>query len=345
MAGIQEARAKGEQWAQQGKGTGGDFRLYYPYKDDVVFCHFMWTGLEGDPNWEEYLAHEYPAPPGSNKYTTYRTCPVESGFDVNYDCEGCKEGVKLKKRMAMWLYISNILTKRAPAQGETLPVVQYMGSTYYNREVNGVRLWDTSAWKDSPLDTILYIGETLINAGQTMHYAQFTLNVHGEGRDRRFKVIQVPGGIPLDGNIYTREKPNCEPIRDWLMMQLKPSELVAAPSATFAPAAAFAAPPAAPQAPQAPPAPVVVTPVAAFVPPAPAVAPAPAPLPFDPSQGQTQTAPPAAAVAAHQQEAAPSFQPVSEAEAKAFQQEAAPPVAPVGIGAPPILPASAKSLF
>lgn len=354
MAGIQEARAKGEQWAQQGKGTGGDFRAYFPFKDDVVFFHFIWTGLAGDPYWEEYLAHEYAAPPGSNKFTTYKVCPVESGFDVNYDCSGCKEGVKLKKRMAMWMYIANLLTKRAPAQGENLPVVNYMGQTYYNREVNGVRIWDTSGWKDSPLDTILYIGETLLNAGQNMHYAQFTLNVHGDGRDRRFKVIQVPGSAPLPAEIYEREKPNCEPVRNWLMAQLTPSELVAAPGAAqFTPAAPLVAPaapaPAPAFVPAAPPAPAAATfvPAQTFTPPAPA---APAPLPFDPAQGQTQTQAPAQAVATHQAEAAPAtFTPVSEAEAKAFQQEAAPPptppAPPAGVGAAPVLPASAKSLF
>lgn len=234
MAGIREMRQRQAQWAQE--RPEGQGQNYFPRNGDIVFFHFISTGEDGDPFFEIFYSHEIPAQ-GQGQWPTLKFCPRATGLDDNYDCPHCVTDIKTKKRMMMWLHVYEILHTTL-RQGETLPTVTYMGRNYFRREVNDVRVWDTSAWRESPVDDILNLAEQIGN----LHTYVFTLHVTGEQLDRRFKVYIQQGSKPFDGTLYNAAKAKCQPILDMLMDQIKPVSTEQRPVAQPQPVPAAAAP-------------------------------------------------------------------------------------------------------
>jgi len=213
LGSLEEARRKIEerrsQQATQGSGT--DFWLR---KDDLAIVHFICTGGEGDPYFDTYVAHEYPAS-GQGKYSTLKYCPVESGHDENYPCEGCREGIKTKDRMIMWFHVYNIL--HANLKGtESFPQVSWSNKVYFNREVNAPKVWDTSAWRESAIDDILMLGAQL----GSLHKTRINLVCSGEGLSKRFKLYMEPGSEPFDPETYEADKQLIRPVVEVLRDQL-----------------------------------------------------------------------------------------------------------------------------
>jgi hypothetical protein len=215
MAGLRQIQEQQEKWNAEGKGGGGEFNAIYPKKDDLVFYHFMSTGEDNDPYFEVYFAHELP-PAKEGAFSTLKYCPVESGHDENYPCKYCAAGIKTKKRMAMWLHVSDHL-HAAPVQGLQLETIQYNGRNYFLQRINEPRIWETSAWRESCLTDIIFQGASMGN----LHNAQFQLITTGDGRDRRYKVVALFNSPPFDRATYEADKPKCTPVIPWLMESIK----------------------------------------------------------------------------------------------------------------------------
>jgi hypothetical protein len=231
LAGIKDIQAREALWKEQNVAQGGGemYRLFLG-NGDRVFFNNLWTGEDGDPMFESYISHEYPAQ-RAGQWSQQKLCPVQSGFDVNYDCPGCRDDVKFKRRMAMWFYVTDILYA-APRENEQLPTTNYNGQIYFHRSVNGFRLWDTSAWKESPHDTFME------NAHQG-YLLPYTWHMHSSGanKDRRYKANMMPNTPGTTPELIAKARAECVPIKQWLMDQLNAVPTVAAPAAggTFQP--------------------------------------------------------------------------------------------------------------
>jgi len=201
------------------------------FNDDVAICHSLYSGQEGDPYLEYYIAHEKPAATQGQRSTVVY-CPVESGHDGNYDCSGCKEGLKLKDRFAMWFYVYRILCKNVK-QGETLPTMEWVdGNTYFVREVNGPRLWDTSAWKESPLSTIYMLAKQLGDLRKT----RVTLRrVVTDPRAKvpelsvRYQFLPEMGSPAIDAALYADVTKEIKPVTEMLLDKISSVPVVQSP--------------------------------------------------------------------------------------------------------------------
>jgi len=212
MSSLDDARKKIEERRSQQK-TGGGVDLWIR-ENDLVIAHFLCTGGENDPYFDTYVSHEYPAKVQGG-YNTLKYCPVESGHDENYDCQGCKDGAKTKDRMAMWFWVYDILHANLKA-GESFPAVTWNNKSYFRREVNGPKCWDTSAWRESPLDDIIMLGAQLGNLQKT----RINLLRTGSGMQTRFKLYMEPGSPALDDAIRDQGLAMIRPVYEVLREQL-----------------------------------------------------------------------------------------------------------------------------
>jgi len=212
LAGIREIQQRQAQW-QEEKPEGQGLN-YFPRAGDIVFFYFMSTGEDQDPFMDVFWSHEIPAQQQGG-WPTLKYCPAESGIDHSYQCQHCLAGIKVKKRMMVWMYVQEVL-HTILRQGENLPTVNYMGRNYFRREINDVRLWDTSAWRESPLDDILFLGQQTGN----LHAQQFTLHVSGERLDRRYKIYVQQGSQGFPRELFEGSKPKCKPVLEILREQI-----------------------------------------------------------------------------------------------------------------------------
>lgn len=317
------------QWQAEGRGESSGL-LIYPKNGEIAPFYFMSTGQDDDPMFEVFFAHEWPKAPGQ-LYPPIRYCPVLSGHDLNYDCVGCKMGYKVKKRMAMWLYILSqyVTTLR---EGETLPMVNFNNQMRYERQVQGVRLWETSAWRDSCLGQIFIIGGQL---GGDLQGMMMQLTARGDSKERRYDIATIPGTGHFPADIYQQYFGDCKPIRQYLAETLKAPDVVAAPQVPQTPQMATLPPT---QAPSLALPPLIVQAAAAPVPVAPlqvqVQAPAPPPQPFQPPQATAVAAPPPTPIETPPFTAESIIYP-----ATGIAQPPQPLVVPPGNGAAPVIPA------
>ncbi len=274
MVGIADIRRQTQQWLEEGKlPTGGGGERLFLNADDIVFFYFLSKGDDNDPFFELYMAHEYP-PTTPGAFRTLRTCPVLSEFDQNYPCAGCRADIKAKPQMAMWLLISDIL-RATKKDDQQFPSVAWEGRTMWHEKVEGLKLWDTSAWRDSPLNDIMMLREVFHG---DLHAARMQLRVTGSGLSRRYKIFAEPNSPHLPADEYSRFAAQAKPVRQLLMERLNAVATVAASDAPqFQPA-----PPQHSEAPQMPFTPVFDGPKPQLVPEAsaaPAAAPAAPPRP------------------------------------------------------------------
>ena len=227
MSGLEEARRRiEERRAQQKTGGGADLWIR---ENDLVIAHFLCTGGDNDPLFETYVSHEYPAT-GQGKYSTLKYCPVESGHDENYDCQGCRDNIKTKDRMIMWFWVYDIL-HTSLKQGENFPTVMWNNKQYFRREINGPKVWDTSAWRESPLDDILMLGAQLGNLQAT----RINLMSTGSGLTKRFKLYMEPGTSSIDPTCIATAQDTIRPVIDILKEQLVGVATQANPNAAAQP--------------------------------------------------------------------------------------------------------------
>jgi len=194
MSAVERLRQLREQYAREGKigGAGGNSRQLFFRPEDRAFVHFIWDGRdESSDNFRFYLAHQY-EPAGDRKFGFTRPC-LKDVFGAS-DCPGCAAELRLKPRMAIRFYVHGILhTTLREGEAAQLPLKTVHNATGYWREINDIRIWDTSAWRDSPFDDILNIAEQTDLTSLT-----FQLYASGVEKARRYKVIPIFNSAPLD---------------------------------------------------------------------------------------------------------------------------------------------------
>jgi len=277
MGSIQEMQDRQAKWdREKPEGSGGN--ELYPRNGDIIYGYVLWAGEADDPFLELYWAHEVPSPqPGG--FAKNVCCPVQNEFEPNARCQHCIDGAKLKRRMTMWWYVDQILHSFLK-QGEQYPLVQYQGKPYYQQIVNDFRLWNASAWRESPWHDI----EILVGQIGSLRNMAVQMTAGGEGKDRRYKIHVVPNTPALGEEIVKAAFEKCRPVMDILSQQweqvpteqrvLPPESPLTAPASVGAPLSAAPLPGASYVGPQE---------VAASGFPAPA-----APSPFPPAAGPQQ---------------------------------------------------------
>lgn len=209
MAGLRDIQVRQQQYQAKVSSGGGTDQLWLK-NGDLAFVHFLSTGDDNDPYIEVYLAHEIPATEQGG-YPMRRYCPVESGHDPGYDCEYCKgsETYKLKERMIMWFWVYDILHVQLRNPEEQLPIVEYQGRNYYRREVNRPLMWEDSAWRESPLDEIIFMGAQFGN----LRNKQMILSRKGDGFQTRYKFYPNYESEPFNASLLTE---NPQPVIEYL---------------------------------------------------------------------------------------------------------------------------------
>lgn len=209
----------------------------------MAICHSLYSGQEGDPYLEYYIGHAYPAVGSKGgAYTKIVYCPVESGHDENYDCQGCRENAPKKDRFAMWLWVYEIMYNSVVGKEQYPPKQWIDGNRYFAQEINKPLYWETSAWKESPLGDIYMLAKQLAD----LRTIKMTLKSTGTGLDKRYKFYPDMGTpVPIDPALYTQAQGLIKPVRVMLLESITGVPTVQAQAETTAqPAAAAAALPA-----------------------------------------------------------------------------------------------------
>lgn len=242
MAGIEEIVNKQQQW-QARQPVINPHNLFMK-QGDLMFGWFIATGEPNDPYFEVFSVHEQ-ASQNPKEFAKQYLCPIDSAFDMNFPCSFCKDGQRTKRRMAMWFYVVAILHANPPQPrqnqnnqpAEQLPQVQYNNRIYWQRVINGPKFWNTSAWKDSPLDDIIFMGQQQGN----LRANQIQLACLGEGIERRYKLWTMQGAGPIDPGILQKCISEIKPVRTLLMETMLPVQVASNPGAsvsTFQPTGA-----------------------------------------------------------------------------------------------------------
>lgn len=211
---LREMQERMNQWMAEKPSTdfGANLRVQ---EGDIILFQFVASGNDGDQFLKPFKAHAFAGPPTRTGLPTtiHKYClrANEGG-----DCQYCNGGdTKLKERMSMWLYVQNILHTVMPADKQ-FPQVNYEGRYYFNEEVNGFKIWHTSAWKDSPWADICKLAEVY----KGLHNFTAQMVVIGASLTRRFKIYAMPQSPTLPDEIYVRAKAECEPIPSILKKEL-----------------------------------------------------------------------------------------------------------------------------
>lgn len=204
---IMQARAE----RQAAQPQGGGINLFMR-DDDIVIAHSLYSGADNDPYLEYYIAHDMP-PTTQGGYRSTVYCPVQSGHNENYSCRMCKDDVKTKDRFAIWLYVYKILHKTIKA-GEGLPKETWIdGREYFVRQLDTPKFWDTSAWRESPLDDIHMLAKQLGDLRKT----RILLITSGTGMGKRYKFSAEMGTAAIDSAIYAAAVAEIKPVRQMLI--------------------------------------------------------------------------------------------------------------------------------
>lgn len=240
MPSIDEIMAKREQKQAERPAFGGGNQ--FALRDDktagsvaMAVAYSLYSGQEGDPYLEYYLGHAYPEI-GKNggQFTRIVYCPVESGHDENFDCQGCKNGVKTKDRFAMWLWVDRILYNSllpatAKVAAEAYPPEQYSdGNRYFTQQVQAVRYWDTSAWDESCLVDIQKLAHDLGDLRQ-MRVLIKSVNT-GLAKRYKFYPERVGALSPMPAELYAQCLTEIKPVLEVLMDSIKTVATVDAPA-------------------------------------------------------------------------------------------------------------------
>lgn len=234
-------QARRQQWAaEKPVYSGGNELRFSTLGGELVFGYFVSSGEDADQFINIYKGHAVPTVTSKGiKISVVKFCPILSG--VGEQCAYCDAGnTDFKDRMAMWLYISDILHTNLPAEKQ-FPTVPYGGRVYFREEVNAFKLWYSSAWKESPWDDIVRF-HTLYKG---LHNFMWQMVVSGAGMARRYKMYAMPEPAQFTAEMYEKAKQECRPIPELLKESLA-GPVQAAPAVaeqqTFTPGAAAPGP-------------------------------------------------------------------------------------------------------
>ena len=213
MTSLRDMNARREQWMAEQPQWGGGNELYLNEGDTVLF--FFASNDGTDDLIKHYWSHAYDGRTKSGRpMDILRYCPVKDGLDV--PCPSCVAGnTKLKERMSMWLWVTNILRAQMP-KDKQLPQVQYNNQYYFNEEVNDWRIWNTSAWRESPWNDIVKM-EGLYKG---LHNFTGTIDCIGREMTKRFKFYPIPNSASLPPELYERAKQECQKITERVMLEV-----------------------------------------------------------------------------------------------------------------------------
>src|ERR1700682_2155055 len=163
---------------------------------------------------EYYVGHAYDAiGKKGGRYTQVVYCPVQSGHDENYDCAGCKADDKVKDRFAIWVYVEKILYSSLVGDEKYPPEIWVDGNRYFTQTVGKAQLWDTSAWKDSPLEDINMLAKQLGDLRKT----RVTIKTVNTGIDKRYKFYPEMGSPAIPDELYRQCVAQIRPVQQVLM--------------------------------------------------------------------------------------------------------------------------------
>lgn len=224
MASIYDMDTRRQQWMSEKPQWDGNSNEWRPQPNDLLIFHFVANGDEGDRFLKVYRSHiiQKAGKDASGKETFFseaRYCPIQSG-EPELPCPLCEAGhTEIKERMSMWLDVDNILHAQLPRkmpEGKVFPQVVHENRMYFNEEVNGFKLWHTSAWRDSPWPDILKNYEIY----KGLHNFVGNIQVVGERLQRRFKLYALPYTPFLAPERYSLAQQECTPIIDILHAEI-----------------------------------------------------------------------------------------------------------------------------
>lgn len=197
------------------RSWGNELRLR---DGDLAFVQFVGTGDDGDEWITAYRAHAVDRISQSGqRFTNYVYCPQDSG-NMDLECPLCLHGYDTyKDRMVMWFWVRQILhTQRK--QDENYPQVDYQGQTYYQEEIDDFRLWENSAWAQSPWDTIMFLYNNYKNK---LHgFGAVLMRTGGGGLDTKYSLHSIPETEGISQERYEEAKGRLERIPAWLAKQV-----------------------------------------------------------------------------------------------------------------------------
>lgn len=203
-----------QQWLDEKPGGSWGDELRFQEGDLIIF-NFVASGNDGDMFIKMYRAHEFDvAMRNGRPGKAYRYCTTQNG--ESEECPYCVQGhTVLKERMSMWMWVDSILHASMPPEKQ-YPQVNFQGRVYFREEVGAYRVWNTSAWRDSPWNDILNIAELY----QGLHAFTAQMAVVGRELQRRYKVYAMPNSTGLPPELYERAKAELKPIPQMLKDQM-----------------------------------------------------------------------------------------------------------------------------
>lgn len=221
MNSLEEMTARRDQWLAEKPQMGGDSTVVKLGPGDIAYGHFVSTGDDGQSFLKIYRSHQFPSIGSKGgRFNAYRYCPRTSSDPDITECPNCDMGhTQIKERMSFWFYIYYVLRATMPQirdGQQQLNQVQQDGKIYWHEEINGYRIWEDSAWRDSPLGMILQ----LKGAYKGLHNFVFQLTASGTGTQRRYAIFALPNSQALTPELYEGAKEACEPVIERLRKEI-----------------------------------------------------------------------------------------------------------------------------
>lgn len=226
MTNLRDQNSRLNQWMNEKPSFdfGSELSLK---KNDLVIFKFCSNGDDGDNLIKVYRSHVIEAISSKgSKYNKHIYCPAQSGEET--PCNYCAQGqANVKERMSIWMAVRQVLHATMPPE-KMFPQITHENTLYFNEEVNDFRIWNTSAWRESPWQDIVKLAELY----EGLHNFTAQLQCLGDGLARRYKIYAVPRSETVSSELYEKAKLECEPIPTILHNQMGGAVAAAPPQQT-----------------------------------------------------------------------------------------------------------------